>query len=218
MKNSRRAFIRKSSLTASAILLARAGFSASSYNRIIGANDRVRVAVVGFSDRHRSTHMPCFMNHYKELNFDIVAVSDIWNRRREEGVAQWKQKMNHDIVACRNNEELYDKKLADAVFISTADFQHALHAIQAVNAGCDAYVEKPFAETMEDNRAALKAIKASNKIVQIGSQRRSGANYHAANEFIRSGKFGKIVMVELTWNVNQPGRWRKADLEPLLKD
>ncbi len=53
---------------------------------------------------------------------------------------------------------------------------------------CDAYVEKPFAETMEDNRAALKAIKATDRIVQIGSQRRSGANYHAANDFIRSGK------------------------------
>ncbi len=111
-----------------------------------------------------------------------------------------------------------DKKLADAVFISTADFQHALHAIQAVEAGCDAYVEKPFAETMEDNRAALKAIKASGKIVQIGSQRRSGANYMAANDFIRSGKFGNIVMVELTWNVNQPGRWRRPDLVPLLKE
>jgi predicted dehydrogenase len=217
MKNSRRAFIKKSTLAASGLLIARAGFTASSYNRIIGANERVRVAVVGFSDRHRSTHMPCFMNHYKELNFDIVAVSDIWNRRRDEGVAQWKQKMNHDIVGCRNNEELYDKKLADAVFISTADFQHARHAIQAVEGNCDAYVEKPFAETMEDNRAALKAIKASGKIVQIGSQRRSGANYMAANDFIRSGKFGNIVMVELTWNVNQPGRWRRPELVPLLK-
>src|SRR5258705_1625417 len=218
MKNSRRAFIRKSSLTASAILLARAGFSASSYNRIIGANDRVRVAVVGFSDRHRSTHMPCFMNHYKELNFDIVAVSDIWNRRREEGVAQWKQKMNHDIVACRNNDELYDKKLADAVFISTADFQHALHAIEAVKAGCDAYVEKPFAESMADNRAALKAIKESGKIVQIGSQRRSGANYHAAANFIKEGKFGDITMVELTWNVNQPDRWRRVQAVAQMKE
>src|SRR5437763_184773 len=117
MKNSRRAFIRTTSLTASAVLLARAGFTASSYRRIIGANDRVRVGVVGFSDRHRSTHMPCFMNHYKELNFDIVAVSDIWNRRREEGSAAWKEKMGHDVVACRNNEEMYDKKLVDAVFV-----------------------------------------------------------------------------------------------------
>jgi predicted dehydrogenase len=218
MKNSRRVFIRKAAAAGSGLLIARSGFSASSYNRIMGSNDRIRVGVVGFSDRHRSTHMPCFMEHYKELNFDIVAVSDIWNRRREEGAAQWKQKMQHDVTACRNNEELYDKKLADAVFISTADFQHARHAIQAVEAGCDAYVEKPFAETMEDNRAAFKAIKESGKIVQIGSQRRSGANYMAANEFIRSGKFGNIVMVELTWNVNQPGRWRRPDLVPLLKE
>jgi predicted dehydrogenase len=79
-------------------------------------------------------------------------------------------------------------------------------------------VEKPFAETMEDNRAALKAIKSSGKIVQIGSQRRSGVNYMAANDFIRSGKFGNIVMVELTWNVNQPGRWRRPELVPLLKE
>ncbi len=218
MKNSRRVFIKNSALAGTGLFLAGKGFTASSYRRIIGSNDRVRVGVVGFSDRHRATHMPCFMNHYKELNFDIVAVSDIWSRRREEGVAQWKEKMQHDIVACRNNEELYDKKLADAVFISTADFQHARHAIQAVEGGCDAYVEKPFAETMEDNRAALKAIRASGKIVQIGSQRRSGANYMAANEFIRSGKFGNIVMVELTWNVNQPGRWRRPDLVPLLKE
>jgi len=204
--------------TAGFYLGAPAVFGAKSYNRIIGSNDRVRVGVVGFSDRHKASHIPSFMNHYKELNFDVVAVSDIWKMRREEGAAVWKEKMGHDIVACRNNEELYDKKLADAVFISTADFQHAQHAIQAVNAGCDAYVEKPFAESMADNRAALKAIKASKKIVQIGSQRRSGANYHAANEYIRSGKFGDIKMVELTWNVNQPGRWRRPALLGQLKE
>ena len=200
------------------ILVAKAGWSAKSYRRIIGANDRVRVGVVGFSDRHRSSHIPSFMNHYKELNFDVVAVSDIWKKRREEGTAIWKEKMGHDIVACRNNEELYNKKLVDAVFISTADFQHAQHTIEAVKAGCDAYVEKPFAETMEDNRAALKAVKSSKQIIQIGSQRRSGSNYHAANDFIRSGKFGPITMVELTWNVNQPGRWRRPALVAQLKE
>jgi predicted dehydrogenase len=193
------------------------GLSAKSYARIIGANDRVRVGVIGFSDRHRSSHIPSFMNHYKELNFDVVAVSDIWKKRREEGVAAWKEKMQHDIVGCRNNEELYDKKIVDAVFISTAYFQHAMHTIEAVKAGCDAYVEKPFAETMEDNRAALKAVKASDRIIQIGSQRRSGGNYHAADEFIKSGKFGPITMVELTWNVNQPGRWRRPALVAQLK-
>jgi predicted dehydrogenase len=214
---SRRQFIGKTSRAAAGVYMGALGFSAKSYGRILGANDRVRVGVVGFSDRHRGSHIPCFMNHYKELNFDVVAVSDIWKKRREEGVAIWKDKMGHDITACRNNEELYDKKLADAVFISTADFQHALHTIEAVRAGCDAYVEKPFAETMEDNRAALKAVLESKRIVQIGSQRRSGANYHAANEFIRSGKFGPITMVELTWNVNQPGRWRRPALVAQLK-
>ena len=118
MKNSRRAFLKNSGLAGSALLLTKAGWTASSYRRIIGSNDRVRVGVVGFSDRHRSTHMPCFMNHYKELNFDLVAVSDIWNRRRDEGAAQWKEKMQHDVVPCRNNEEMYDRKLVDAVFIN----------------------------------------------------------------------------------------------------
>ena len=218
MSQSRREFLKKSAITGTGIFLGASAFSARSYNRIIGANDRVRVGVVGFADRHKATHIPCFMNHYKEMNFDLVAVSDIWKNRREEGAAIWREKMGHDITICRNNEEMYDKKLVDAVFISTADFQHALHTIEAVKAGCDAYVEKPFAETMEDNRAALKAVKATDRIVQIGSQRRSGVNYHSANEYIRSGKFGPITMVELTWNVNQPGRWRRPALLSQLKE
>ncbi|GAB3913022.1 Gfo/Idh/MocA family protein [Mucilaginibacter boryungensis] len=218
MEKSRRTFIRQATLAGAGVLLTKTSWSAKSYNRIIGANDRVRVGVVGFSDRHRSSHIPSFMNHYKELNFEVVGVSDIWKRRREEGAAIWKEKMQNDVKAFRNNEELYDSKMVDAVFISTADFQHARHCIEAVKAGCDAYVEKPFAETMEDNRAALKAVKETGKIVQIGSQRRSGANYHAANEFIKSGKFGPITMVELTWNVNQPGRWRRPELLGVLKE
>ncbi|MBS1917471.1 MAG: Gfo/Idh/MocA family oxidoreductase [Bacteroidetes bacterium] len=218
MKNSRREFIKKTALTGTGIYLGAMGFSAQSYRKIIGSNDRVRVGVIGFSDRHRSSHVPCFMNHYKELNFDVVAVSDIWKKRREEGAALWKEKMMHDVAAYRNNEELYNSKTVDAVFISTADFQHAQHTIEAVKAGCDTYTEKPFAETMEDNRAALKAVKESGKIVQIGSQRRSGNNYKAAADFVQSGKFGNITMVELTWNVNQPGRWRRASLVSQLKE
>jgi len=209
MKNSRRLFIKQAAMAGAGVLVAKVGWSAKSYNNIIGANDKVRVGVVGYSDRFRGSHVPAFMNHYKELNFDYVAVSDIWKKRREDGSAFLKEKMQHDVIACRNNEEMYDKKLVDAVMVSTADFQHARHAMEAVQAGCDVYCEKPFAETMEDNRAALKAIKGSDRIVQIGSQRRSGANYHAADQFIKSGKFGAITMVELSWNVNQPGRWRR---------
>ena len=214
----RRDFIKNSVKAGAGILATGMTMSAKSYGNIIGANDRVRVGAIGFSDRFRGSHLPCFMNHYKELNFDLVAVSDIWSKRRNEGVALLKDKMGHDIVGCRNNEELYSLKDIDAVFVATSDFQHALHAIEAVKAGCDAYVEKPFAETMEDNRAALKAIKATDRIIQIGSQRRSGENYMAADRFIKDGKFGDITMVELTWNVNQPGRWRRPDLVAQLKE
>jgi predicted dehydrogenase len=209
----RRDFIIKSVLATAAT-----GFSAKSYGKIIGANDRVRVGCVGFSDRHRSSHVGPFKALQKEMNFEMVALSDLWNRRREEGKAFLDKQLGSDVKVFRNNEELYASKMVDAVFISTADFQHALHTIEAVKAGCDTYTEKPLAETMEDNRAVLKAVKASGKIVQIGSQRRSGENYFAAEDFIKSGKFGPIVMVELMWNVNQPGRWRRPELTKDLKE
>lgn len=207
--SSRRTFLKQSTKAAAGVYLGTFGFSAKSYARILGANDRVNVGVVGYSDRFRQSLLPSFMNHHQALNFDIVAISDIWKLRREEGSAALKEKMGHDVQSCVNNEALYNLKNLDAVIISTADFQHALHTIEAVKAGCDTYTEKPFAETMDDANAALKAVKASKQIVQIGSQRRSGANYHAAANFIKEGKFGPITMVELTWNVNQPGRWRR---------
>ena len=218
MKNSRRNFIKTTAKATAATYAATLGFSAKSYANIIGANDRVRLGVVGYSDRFRQSHLPCFLNHYKELNFDLVAVSDIWKIRREEGKDFLEKTMGHTIRAARNNEELYAGKDMDGVFISTADFQHAIHATEAVKAGMDVYCEKPFAETMEDNRMALKTIKASDRIVQIGSQRRSGPNYKAAADFIQAGKFGPITMVELTWNVNQPGRWRRPDLVAKCKE
>jgi predicted dehydrogenase len=218
MKNSRRDFIKRTTMATTGVYLGALGFSAKSYSNIIGANDRVRVGVVGYSDRFVGSLLPCFLNHHKEMNFDMVAVSDIWKFKREEGQANLKQKLGHDIKACVNNDELYSTKDIDAVIISTADFQHALHTIEAVKAGCDTYTEKPFAETMEDNRAALKAVRDSKKIVQIGSQRRSGSNYHAAHDFVQSGKFGPVTMVELSWNVNQPGRWRRAELVKKMRE
>jgi predicted dehydrogenase len=213
----RRDFIKQSTKAAAGVYLGSLAFSAKSYGRILGANDRVQIGIVGFSDRFRSSLLPAFLNNYKELNFDIVAVSDIWKMRREEGGNYLKQKMDHEIKQFINNEALYNSKSVDAVIISTADFQHALHTIEAVKAGCDTYTEKPFAETMDDAIATLHAVKTSGKIVQIGSQRRSGKNYQAAAEFVQQGKFGPVTMVELTWNVNQPGRWRRPELVAKIK-
>ncbi|MFN6336574.1 MAG: Gfo/Idh/MocA family protein [Sphingobacteriales bacterium] len=206
---SRRKFIINSAKATAGLYLGSIGFSAKSYARIKGANDRVSIGVVGFSDRFRQSLFPSFLNHNKELNVEIIGVSDIWKVRREEGVSFLSQKTGNVVTGYVNNEAMYANKSIDAVIISTADFQHAIHCAEAVKAGRDVYVEKPFAETMEDARMALKAVKESNKIVQVGSQRRSGPNYRAAADFIQQGKFGDITMVELTWNVNQPGRWRR---------
>ncbi|WP_343672242.1 Gfo/Idh/MocA family oxidoreductase [Chitinophaga sp.] len=215
---SRREFLKQSLLAGAGVSITAMGMPASSYARILGANDRVNIGLVGFSDRARQTLLPCFFNNNKELNFDIIAVSDIWKRRREEGQAFISQKAGHDIQACVNNDELYRIKDLDAVIIATADFQHAYHTIEAVGQKKDVYCEKPFAETMDDARKALKAVKDSGKIFQVGTQRRSGDSYHAANNFIKEGKFGPITMVEMTWNVNQPGRWRRPELVKEIRE
>jgi len=220
MEETRRSFIKKSAFGTAGIALGGSvlGISAKSYGNIIGANDKVRVGIVGFSDRFRSTLLPCFLDHAKAMNFEMVALSDIWSVRRKEGSALIKQKAGWDLALCRNNDELYGRKDIDAVIISTADFQHALHLAEAAGAGKDAYCEKPFAEAMDDANAALNAVHNSKVIVQIGSQRRSAPNYQAANEYIKSGKFGDIIMVEMSWNVNQPGRWRRPDLCASIKE
>src|SRR5688572_6199929 len=129
---SRRQFISQGTKAAAGVYLGTLGVSAKSYARILGANDRVQVGVVGFSDRFRHSLLPCFLHHHKELNFDMVAVSDIWKVRREEGRDYLKRTFHHDIGTYANNEALYSSKSVDAVIISTADFQHALHTIEAV--------------------------------------------------------------------------------------
>jgi len=71
---------------------------------------------------------------------------------------------------------------------------------------------------MADALEFLAAVRSTGRIVQVGTQRRSTPSYQKAAEYIQSGKFGDIVMVDMTWNVNQPGRWRRPDVVPLLKE
>ena len=190
MSASRREFLKVAGAGAASMALAP---TASSYGNIVGANDRVRVGIVGFSDRCRSALIPSFLKSSAETNFELVAVSDIWSRRREEGAAYI--------------EKLTGKRPA-----------LALHGVEAVRAGRDAYVEKPMANTMADAKALRQAVKETGKIVQIGSQRRSSEKYRRAYEFINSGQFGDIVMAEMFWNVNQPGRWRRPKLVSELRE
>jgi len=211
----RRNFLKAGS---AAIAATAVSWNASSYAAILGANDRVRVGVVGCGDRMKQSLIPAFLEHSKELNFEFAAISDLWSRRREEGLAYLQKLSGKPVDTVRNNDELYARKDVDAVIIATADFQHAQHGAEAVNAGRDAYVEKPTAHTMADARLFREAVHRTGKIVQVGTQRRSTPSYQKAAEYIKSGAFGDIVMVEMTWNVNQPGRWRRPDQVPLLKE
>jgi predicted dehydrogenase len=209
---------RRSFLKSAALATAATSISARSYAAILGANDRVRVGVVGCGDRMRGGDIPAFLQNAKDLNFQLTAVSDIWNKRREDGAAFLTKYSGSTVEPVRNNDELYARKDVDAVLIATADFQHAYHGVEAVKAGRDAYVEKPSAHTMKDARAFHAAVKSSDRIIAVGTQRRSTPSYQRAAEYIKSGKFGDIVMVEMTWNVNQPARWRRYDVVPLLKE
>ena len=97
--SSRRKFIRNTSAIAAGIYAGGLGFNTKSYGRIPGSNDRLRVGVVGFSDRFKSSLLPAFNNFRNEFNAEIVAVSDIWNLRREEGRDLMIQQLGNNVVA-----------------------------------------------------------------------------------------------------------------------
>src|SRR5690554_5052993 len=136
----RRNFIKKSALGVAGLAVGSSGLamgstinmSAKSYANIIGANDRVKVGVLGFSNRFKGSLGRSFLMHAKEMNFELFSVCDIWNRRRDEGQAWYKEQTGGSIRTARNTDELWDQK-PDAVIISTADFQHALHTAEAVD-------------------------------------------------------------------------------------
>jgi predicted dehydrogenase len=214
-QTTRRGFIKQTSA-------ATAGLAFSNLlrpERVLGANDRIRVAIVGASDRTLSALVPALLKLSGTLNFELAAVCDIWSKRREEAPAQIAQKYQvKEPAKVRNTDELYSMNGIDAVIIGTADFQHAYHTIEAIKAGKDVYAEKPFANIMSDAREALKVVKSSKQVFQVGTQRRSTPSYMRAYEYLKSGKFGDIVMAEMTWNVNQPGRWRRPSVVPQLRE
>src|SRR4030042_307116 len=118
--DTRRDFIRKTALAATGFTIGGMGMRAGSYNRILGSNDRIRVGVIGFSDRFKNSLYPCFLDHATDLNMEIVAVSDIWKQRREEAKSFIAPRFPA-VELARNNDELYEGHKVDAVIISTAD-------------------------------------------------------------------------------------------------
>src|ERR1700729_2197368 len=105
--NDRREFLK---IGSAALAATAVSWNATSYASIVGANDRVRVGVIGCGDRMKGALIPAFQEHAEKMNFEFVAVSDIWNRRREEGAAFIQKASGKTIAPVRNNDELYSRK------------------------------------------------------------------------------------------------------------
>jgi hypothetical protein len=125
-QTNRRDFLKAGSAALAATTVS---WNASSYATIVGANDRVRVGVVGCGDRMKGALIPSFLQHTKEMNFEFVAISDLWSRRREEGSAYIEKLCGCKVDTVRNNDELYDRKDVDAVLITAAESRQARHEV-----------------------------------------------------------------------------------------
>lgn len=185
-------------------------------SRVLGANDRLSVGIVGPGQRGRSL-MEEFQKVAPQVNAELTAVCDIWTKnldRAVEMVTRWNGRPPRRF---RTFEDMLAWEGLDAVIIATADFQHAKMLVQAVKAGKDVYVEKPMANTLEDAKKALAAVKDSGRIVQVGTQRRSDGRHQAAAELLRTGVLGKICRIEVSWNYFGP-RWRRGDVNEVREE
>jgi predicted dehydrogenase len=188
-----------------------AGMDARSYGRVLGANDRIRLAQLGCGQRsHGHVHMVQLAS--KRIPVETVAVCDIWSLARERRAAQVKQAFNLAPQSYKYSEEMLARKDIDGVMIATGDFQHAKLCAEVVRAGKDCYVEKPFANVLSEAKEARDAVNSSRQIVQMGSQHRSEPYQIAVRDIIRSGRIGKIVHIEQEWNVNEE-RWRFVPMD-----
>ena len=163
--------------------------------RVRGANDRIRLGIIGSGQRGSY-----LMGRANEAgNIQWVAAADIWDLRRDqaENVAQTK------IDKYANYHELLDRKDIDGVIVATFDHVHSQIAIDACKAGKDVYVEKPMTSLPEQGPPLVRAVRETNRIVQVGVQQRSTAHFEEAKQkFFDTGLIGKVNMVRTIWNAN----------------
>jgi predicted dehydrogenase len=201
----RRDFVAKSAFAAGILFIPNA-------RRVFGANERLSVGIVGAGQRGRVLLNEC-RELEKEMNAEMTAVCDIWRLNRERAMAamaQWHG--GKPPRPCRNLDEICELKDVDALLIATADFQHARHLTRAVRAGKDVYCEKPMANDLREAKEALRAVRDTKRVAQIGTQRRSDGQYIAAAKMMQTGILGTLCKVDIAWNAMQP-HWRRSDVD-----
>ncbi len=188
--STRREFIAKTTGGAAAL-----AFTAASWNNVLGANDRVRLGVIGTGNRGGDV-MSVFQ---KEADVQVTALCDCYDQHLNNALkmTEGKAKTFTDYRA------LLDSKEVDAVLIATPDHWHSRMAIDALNAGKDIYIEKPLTFTINEGHDIIKAVKANNRVAQVGLQQRSGEHYkEAKSEYVDKGKLGKVAFVRTWWHGN----------------
>jgi predicted dehydrogenase len=190
------------------------GMAAAAYARAVrGANDRIRVGLIG-PGTHGQGLMRGFHQFSKECNAELVAVCDLWNRRRDEAAALVKAAGGREPRKVLRFDDLVTMKDVDALIIATPDHTHARMLAQAVKAGKDVYCEKPMGNVLSEVKEAVRAVRASRQVVQLGTQALSKGDYQAAAQLVRSGRLGKISRVTHDGSFNGP-RWSPL---PVVKE
>jgi predicted dehydrogenase len=168
-----------------------------------GANDRVRVAVIGTGGRARS-----LMNQLKPLaGVELAGVCDVFEPR----MLQAAEIAGPSAIKVADYRRLLDNREVDAVLIGSPDHWHRQMTLDAIAAGKDVYVEKPVSHSIEEGAEMVRAIEASKQIVQTGTQQRSWAHFIEGRDIIRSGRLGQITFVHAYWYQHaRAGTWPPA--------
>lgn len=169
--------------------------TAASYSRVLGANDRLNMALIGAGDR--GVHD--FGIFLKNPGVRAVAICDVYG----DHVNKAKEKIAPDAKGVADHREVLAIRDLDAVLIATPDHWHSAIAIDALNAGKDVYIEKPLTRTISEGMAIVKAARENSRICQVGMQQRSAKHYLIAKEkYFDTGKLGDITLARTWWHGN----------------
>ena len=173
---------------------AAATFTAASYSRIMGANDKIQLGLIGAGGR--GTYVCKVFNNTQQVN--VGAVAEVWGDRLDKTLTTYA-----GAKGFTDHRKLLEMKSLDAVLIATPDHWHAGCAIDALNAGKDVYVEKPLTLKIEEGPLIVKAARVNERVCQVGMQQRSGSHYlQAKRDYIDTGKLGKITLARTWWHGN----------------
>ena len=199
----RRTFLGESGRLAGGAALAT---TALSYGKILGANDRIALGHIGIGNRGRE--LAQIAGALKSShNVEMTAVADLWKVNRERAVDANTKHFGRPPRSYPHLEDLLELEDVDGVLISTPEHSHSPILKMAVEAGKDAYVEKPMGNVLDDIKAARNAVRQTKRIVQVGTQHRSEPYPRAARDLAKSGALGEVSKVEVEWNYHGP-RWR----------